>query len=150
MAAVQRALVCLASVMGAASGPSLWVSRFASLVPPGGRVLDVACGAGRQTRFFLPRGHPVTAVDRDTNEVRDLRSDAGAEIVEFDLEAGAPFLFRGREFAGVVVANYLQQHFMPLLADRARVAIDRVLGGSTADSSRTATLGDRGNSWPGG
>lgn len=34
-------------------------------------------------------------------------------------------------------------HLMPSSEDRARVAIDRVLGGAAADSSQTATLGDR-------
>jgi integrase len=34
-------------------------------------------------------------------------------------------------------------HLMPSSEDRARPAIDRVLGGAAADSSRTATLGDR-------
>ena len=100
----------------AALEPSPWVGRFASLVPPGGRVLDVACGGGRHTRFFLARGHPVTAVDRDTSGVADLGADVDVEveIVEFDLETGAPFPFRGRAFDGVVVTNYLHR---PILSD---------------------------------
>jgi SAM-dependent methyltransferase len=89
--------------------PSPWVARFASLVPAGGRVLDVAAGGGRHTRFFRARGHPVTAVDRDTAGLADLGSDAGVEIVECDLEAGAPFPFEPRAFAGVVVSNYLHR-----------------------------------------
>jgi SAM-dependent methyltransferase len=98
--------------------PSPWVGRFASLVPPGGRVLDVACGGGRHTRFFLAGGHPVTAVDRDTSGVADLRAgadvDVDVEVVEFDLEAGVPLPFRGRAFDGVVVTNYLHR---PILSD---------------------------------
>jgi SAM-dependent methyltransferase len=83
-------------------------------VPAGGRVLDVACGGGRHTRFFLERGHPVTAVDRDTGGLTDLRDDARVELVEFDLEAGAPVPFRGWAFDGVVVTNYLHR---PILTD---------------------------------
>jgi SAM-dependent methyltransferase len=93
--------------------PSDWVARFASLVPRDGPVLDVACGGGRHTRFFFARGHPVTAVDRDTGGVADLRGEPGVEIVEFDLEAGAPFPFRGRLFAAVVVTNYLHRPILP-------------------------------------
>jgi SAM-dependent methyltransferase len=89
------------------------VARFASLVPPGGTVLDVACGAGRHTRFFLERGHPVTAVDRDTIGLADLRGEPGIEIVECDLEGGAPFPFRGRDFGAVVVTNYLHRPIVP-------------------------------------
>jgi SAM-dependent methyltransferase len=96
-----------------ASETSAWVARFADLVPADGRVLDVACGGGRHTRFFLERGHPVTVVDRDTSGVADLRGDAGVEIVEFDLEVGAPWPFAGRAFEGVVVANYLHRPILP-------------------------------------
>ena len=94
---------------------SPWVARFADLVPTGGRVLDVACGGGRHTRFFLERGNPVTAVDRDTSGVApDLDEDPNMEMVEADLEAGTPWPFVGRAFDGVVVTNYL---WRPILAD---------------------------------
>ena len=44
----------------------------------------------------------------------DLEGEPGLEVVEFDLEAGAPFPFLGRIFDGVVVTNYLHR---PILAD---------------------------------
>jgi SAM-dependent methyltransferase len=97
-----------------ADQPSAWVIRFAPLVPPGGTVLDLAAGGGRHARLFRGRGHPVTAVDRDASGLADLRDDPGVEIVEDDLEDGSPFPFKGREFAGVVVTNYLHR---PMLAD---------------------------------
>jgi SAM-dependent methyltransferase len=97
----------------AGSDVSPWIHRFAGLVPAAGRVLDVACGGGRHTRFFLGRGHPVTAVDRDTSGVKDLQGDPGVEILEFDLEARAPWPFPGRTFEGVVVANYLWRAILP-------------------------------------
>ena len=93
--------------------PSPWVVRFASHVPAGGPVLDVACGAGRHTRFFLGRKHPVVAVDRDVTGVADLRGDPRAEIVECDLEAGGPWPFDAARFAGVVVTNYLHRPVLP-------------------------------------
>lgn len=93
---------------------SLWVARFADLVPAGGRVLDVACGAGRHARSFLQQGHPVTVVDRDTSGVADLGEHPEVEILEFDLEAGKPWPFAARVFEGVVVTNYL---WRPILAD---------------------------------
>lgn len=93
---------------------SPWVARFADLVPAGGRVLDVACGGGRHARFFLGQGYPVTVVDRDTGGVADLGDDPNVEILQFDLEAGRPWPFAGRAFAGVVVTNYL---WRPILAD---------------------------------
>jgi SAM-dependent methyltransferase len=92
---------------------SPWVARFASLVPAGGPVLDVASGSGRHTRFFIGRGHPVTAVDRDTSGLADLLGKPGCEVIECDLEDGSPFPLPGREFAAVVVTNYLHRPILP-------------------------------------
>ena len=96
---------------------SPWITRFGPSVPSDGVVLDVACGRGRHTRWFLERGSRVVAVDRDLSGVDDLRGDPRVELVEFDLEVGAPFPVAGRTFDAVVVTNYL---WRPLLDDVAR------------------------------
>jgi len=79
------------------------VVRFAPLVPAGATVLDMACGGGRHTRYFLSLGRSVVAVDRDVSGV----AGSGAEVIEADLEDGSPFPVAGRRFGGVVVTNYL-------------------------------------------
>jgi len=93
--------------------PSPWVVRHAALVPDGAVVLDVACGGGRHVRWFVERGHPVVAVDRDVAGVADLRDRPGCELVEADLESGARPPFAGRTFGGVVVTNYLHRPLLP-------------------------------------
>ncbi len=95
--------------------PLAWVLRFAGRVAPGGAVLDVACGAGRHTRLFLKRGHPVTAVDIDISGIADITGDPGLEALAADLEDGRPFPLEGRQFAGVVVTNYLHRPLLPAL-----------------------------------
>lgn len=37
--------------------------KFLRNVPAGGRILDFGCGSGRDTKYFLEKGHRVTAVD---------------------------------------------------------------------------------------
>lgn len=96
--------------------PSAWVIRFAPLAPAGGAVLDLACGGGRHGRYFLERGHPVVLLDRDVSDVRDLAGKKEVEIIEADLENGASPPFAGRQFAAVVVTNYLWRPILPLLA----------------------------------
>jgi SAM-dependent methyltransferase len=93
--------------------PSDWIVRFAPQVRAGGAVLDLACGGGRHARFFLGRGHPVVALDRDLSGVADL--DA-AERVQADLEDGSPWPLDGRRFAAVVAVNYLHRPLFPSLA----------------------------------
>ena len=102
---------------GGPDRPSPWVRRFAGRVPKGGEVLDLACGKGRHTRFFLARGHPVVAIDRDLSGLADLEAEPALEALQLDLEDGRPFPLAGRRFAGVVVTNYLHRPHRPALID---------------------------------
>ncbi|MBE9554873.1 MAG: class I SAM-dependent methyltransferase [Proteobacteria bacterium] len=99
------------------TSPSPWVSRFAPLAPAGGAVLDLACGGGRHGRHFLERGHPVVLLDRDVSDVQDLAGCENVEIIEADLEGEAALPFAGRQFAAIVVTNYLWRPILPLLAN---------------------------------
>ncbi|MDH4094588.1 MAG: class I SAM-dependent methyltransferase [Betaproteobacteria bacterium] len=88
------------------TAPSAWVERWAALVPPG-RVLDLACGGGRHSRFFLSRGYEVVGVDREPVSL------PGVRFVRADLEDGSPWPLAGERFDGIVVVNYLHR---PLFA----------------------------------
>ena len=97
--------------------PSAWVQRWSHLVPAGGRVLDVACGLGRHTRFFSEKNHPVSSVDRSEDAINLVKSIASLQPVEAllaDIESG-PWPFAGRTFDAVVVTNYLWRPLLPLL-----------------------------------
>jgi SAM-dependent methyltransferase len=96
--------------MHGSEAPSPWVVRFAALVPAGGTVLDLACGRGRHMRWFAERGHPVTGVDRDADALAQCA--AVGETLLADIENG-PWPLAGRQFAAVVVTNYL---WRPLFA----------------------------------
>jgi SAM-dependent methyltransferase len=98
---------------GEAGEPSPWVLRFAPMIPAGGQVLDLACGGGRHARYLLRQGFAVTALDRDTGGVEDLIDNA--EVIQADLEGSAPYPLAGRQFAGVIVTNYLYRPLLPIL-----------------------------------
>jgi SAM-dependent methyltransferase len=90
--------------------PSPWVLRWASLIRPGGAVLDVAAGHGRHARALAARGFQVTAADVDTSGLMD----APFEVLEYDLEqSGWPLA--GRCFDGIIVTNYLHRPQFPHL-----------------------------------
>ena len=95
-------------------GVSPWIARFAPLVLPGARVLDLACGRGRHTRYFAARGHDVVAVDRDAAALADLAGDARIEVRALDLETGS-WPLAGERFDAIVVANYLHRPLFPHL-----------------------------------
>ena len=97
--------------------PSAWISRFAPLIRPGGRVLDVAAGSGRHTAFLLELGFHVTAVDRRTEGLLDL-GGARCTVRALDLEANPPdaaLAPLGTGFDGIVVTNYLHRPLFPWL-----------------------------------
>ena len=93
--------------------PSPWIVRHASLVPPGARVLDLACGQGRHARWFGERGRRVLAVDRDAGALAALAGVPDVEIAAVDLESGA-WPLAGARFDAIVVTNYLHR---PLFRD---------------------------------
>ncbi len=98
--------------------PSDWVRRFSLLVRPGGRVLDLAAGAGRHTSLLLEMGFAVTAADR---QVEALQPSAGGrcEVRAVDLETGEPESALGPlggGYDGIVVTNYLHRPLLPALS----------------------------------
>lgn len=98
----------------AVPSPSDWVRRFAGLIPQGGRVLDLACGSGRHTRFLAGLGHPVEAVDRDAEALASLQAIEGVTTRQADLERG-PWPYYNYVFEGIVVTNYLFRPLLPSL-----------------------------------
>lgn len=92
--------------------PSAWVRRFAHLVSQRARVLDLAAGGGRHTRFFAARGAHVTAVDRDAAALAALAAIDGVTTRAVDLESD-PWPFADARFDAIVATNYLHR---PLLA----------------------------------
>lgn len=94
--------------------PSAWVTRFAPLIPAGGRVLDLACGRGRHARFLASLGYLVEALDKDADALANLGDVAGIVTRHADLEGG-PWPYFGHAFDGIVVTNYLHRPLMPSL-----------------------------------
>ena len=94
--------------------PSPWVQRWAHLIPAGGRVLDVASGAGRNARWLAARGYRVDALDRDADALATLSAVPGVTTRCADIESAAWPCERG-VYAAVVVTNYLHRPLFPEL-----------------------------------
>lgn len=94
--------------------PSPWVTRFAPLIQAGGRVLDLACGRGRHTRYLHGMGYRVEAADRDAEALAAVAQLEGVNVRQADLEGG-PWPYHHQRFDGIVVTNYLFRPQLPWL-----------------------------------
>jgi len=99
------------------TAPSPWVKRFASLIAPGGRVLDLACGNGRHARHMIEQGCSAVVLDRDVAAVADLAGSPKVHVIEADLEDGSGWPLAGQRFDGIIVVNYLHRPIFPHLLD---------------------------------
>lgn len=60
--------------------------RFTQLLPEGGSVLDLGCGSGRDSAYFISRGFDVTAMDA-SEEMCDLASiHIGQDVLHLSFE----------------------------------------------------------------
>jgi SAM-dependent methyltransferase len=96
------------------TSPSPWVQRFASQVVAGGRILDLACGSGRHTRYLAGLGYQVEALDRDEAALASLADLPNVHTHLADVEGG-PWPYYSTYFDGIVVTNYLHRPLLPQL-----------------------------------
>jgi len=104
----------------AALAPSPWIVRFAPLVSPGARVLDLAAGRGRHALHFARRGATVVALDRDPAALVTFAGTSGVETRVADVERD-PWPLAAERFDAIVVVRYLHRpllaHLLAALAD---------------------------------
>jgi SAM-dependent methyltransferase len=96
--------------MHGTENPSAWLQRWAHLIAPGSRVLDVACGAGRHMRWLAAQGHEVSGVDRNPDAVA--LAQAFGDVTCADIENG-PWPFPGQSYGAVIVTHYLWRPLLP-------------------------------------
>ncbi|GBG15840.1 ubiquinone/menaquinone biosynthesis C-methyltransferase UbiE [Novimethylophilus kurashikiensis] len=96
--------------------PSLWIRRFVPRIVEGGRVLDVACGAGRHALLLARLGYRVEAADRNATALARLSGIHGIRTTTADLES-EPWPYAGQLFDGVIVSRYLHRPLLPLLPE---------------------------------
>jgi SAM-dependent methyltransferase len=96
-----------------AEPPSDWVRRWTPVLAPNSRVLDVAGGMGRHSRYLASVGHRVTLVDVSSAAVANAHQIAPpVQAVQADLE-NAAWPFAPAQFDAVVVTHYLWRSIFP-------------------------------------
>lgn len=60
--------------------------EFLKLVPEGGKILDLGCGSGRDSRNFMKLGYEVTAVDGSKELAKKASALLGKEVIASTFE----------------------------------------------------------------
>ena len=102
------------AVKGLNAEPSAWIKRFCPLFSPNAKVLDMACGAGRNTKLLAFFGNQVTGLDIDERCRPYIEVIPGATFMQADLE-GALWPFEDEVFDVIVVSFYLERSLFPHL-----------------------------------
>lgn len=79
------------------------------------KVLDLACGSGRNGLWFLAQGATVTFIDQDLTPLSSLKHP-NAHLLQRDLEDGSAEALATETFDIVLVFNYLHRPLMPQIA----------------------------------
>jgi SAM-dependent methyltransferase len=119
-------------------GPSGWLTENLSLLPPGGRVLDVAMGAGRHALYMASLGYEVTGVDISPVAVERCREEAARLGVRVEAVCADLASWDWPEAAFDVVLNFyfLQRDICPRLEAALRPAGILVFETFTTDQRR--------------
>ncbi|WOT05679.1 class I SAM-dependent methyltransferase [Shewanella youngdeokensis] len=88
------------------------ISQFSALkdhISASSKVLDLACGTGRNGHWFAQQGCHVTYLDRDLSRLDLCPNPANAELLQWDLETSNPPTLPENQYDVVLVFHYLHR-----------------------------------------
>ena len=102
------------------SAPSDWIVRFAPLIKPQAKILDIATGSGRHALWLADQGYQITAIDRDLSGLKayldaDQQRTTNIELIEADLETDTVWPLGKRQFDAIIITNYLHRPLFPAI-----------------------------------
>lgn len=83
---------------------SLFLSEFAKRLKPGGKILDVGCGSGRDLSWFKKNGFRPVGLERSKGLAELARKNSGCEIIIADFKE---FDFSGLRVDGILFSASL-------------------------------------------
>ena len=91
---------------------STWVTYCTNLINKKSKILDVACGSGRHTKFLIQKGHFVTGIDINPKFELNADDQKNNKIIKYDLENDV-WPFETNSFDCILVTNYLHRPLFP-------------------------------------
>jgi SAM-dependent methyltransferase len=107
--------------------PNIFAEEVFGYLPESGRLLDIGCGQGQDSRFFVSKGFQVTGIDISETALEEARNKQGSTDLEFkqvDVSQGLPF---GNEEFEIVYAHLSLHYFDSVTTNKIFAEITRVL-----------------------
>lgn len=83
-------------------------------LPKGSRVLDLACGTGRNGCYLASLGYQVTYLDKNESSLASIQhQDDNATLLLADLETTPPYQLTPHAYDTIIVFRYLHRRLMP-------------------------------------
>jgi SAM-dependent methyltransferase len=76
---------------------------------PGGHVLDLACGKGRNGLLLQQQGFELSFLDRDQSSLDQIEISANNQIICGDLESATPYQLPTATYDAILVFRYLHR-----------------------------------------
>jgi SAM-dependent methyltransferase len=95
---------------------SKWVTYCTNLINKKSKILDVACGSGRHTKYLIQKGHNVTAVDINPKFELKIDYQKKNKIIKYDLE-NEVWPFETDSFDCILVTDYLHRPLFPFFIE---------------------------------
>lgn len=98
--------------------PNAWLAAHWRCLPPGGRVLDLAMGSGRDAVWLAQRGFRVTGLDILPDALARARALAARHGVALEArlaDACSPDALAPGDWDGILVVNFLERALLPRL-----------------------------------
>lgn len=103
----------------------IWIKKYEDVLPKEGKVLDLGCGIGQYSRYFLDRGYDVTASDISKKALEYLSNKIpNIEVIQQDMSE--KLKFKDNEF-DIVFANLSIHFFSKSETEKLIAEIKRIL-----------------------
>ncbi|MGB0905202.1 MAG: class I SAM-dependent methyltransferase, partial [Mangrovicoccus sp.] len=98
--------------------PAALLQKINHLLPPNAKVLDLACGFGRNGKYLAAQGHKVSFLDKNAEALAEIQQQLPqCEIIEADLECDNPYQLPQNQYDAIVVFRYLHRSLMPAIVN---------------------------------
>lgn len=82
------------------------------------KILDLACGNGRNGCYLANLGHLITYLDKNELALNDIKRKVGhGDYIQTDLETTPPYRLKQSEYDAVIVIRYLHRELMPTIIE---------------------------------